>query len=89
MVKTVRQITLILRLFITPAPLSALLILSSADMSHAINLGLVDGSYNVTLDVTNAQTVPNIVGSMTVTGGNISGWRFVVDANIFPGTNIR
>jgi len=89
MVKTVRQITLILRLFVTPASLSALLILSSADMSHAINLGLVDGSYNVILDVTNAQSVPNIVGTMTVTGGNISGWRFVVDANIFPGTNIR
>ena len=88
MVKTVRRITLILRLFVTPALLSALLILSSADMSHAINLGLVDGSYNVTLDVTNAQSVPNIVGSMTVTGGNISGWSFVVDANIFPGTNI-
>ena len=25
----------------------------------------------------------------TVTGGNIFGWRFVVDANIFPGINIR
>ena len=85
----VRQITVILRLVVTPALLSALLILSSADTSHAINLGLVDGSYNVTLDVTNAQNVPNIVGTMTVTGGNISGWRFVVDANIFPGTNIR
>lgn len=54
----------------------------------AINLGLVDGSYTVTLEVTNAQNVPNMVGTMTVTGGNISGWRFVVDANIFPGTNI-
>ena len=89
MVKTVRQITLILRLFVTPALLSVLLILSAAETSHAINVGLVDGSYNVTLDVTNAQNVPNIVGTMTVTGGNISGWRFVVDANIFPGTNIR
>jgi len=89
MVKTVRQITLILRLFVTPALLSALLILSSADTSHAINVGLVDGSYKVTLHVTNDPSVPNIVGTMTVTGGNISGWRFVVDANIFPGTNIR
>ena len=88
MVKPVRQITLILRLFVTPALLSALLILSSADISHAINLGLVDGSYKVTLHVTNDPSVPNIVGTMTVTGGNISGWRFVVDANIFPGTNI-
>jgi hypothetical protein len=69
--------------FFVPQP-----ILSSADTSHAINLGLVDGSYNVTLDVTNDPSVPNIVGTMTVTGGNISGWRFVVDANIFPGTNI-
>ena len=88
MVKTVRQITLILRLFVTPALLSALLILSSADTSHAINVGLVDGSYKVTLHVTNYPSIPNIVGTMTVTGGNISGWRFVVDANIFPGTNI-
>ena len=88
MVKPVRQITLILRLFVTPALLSALLILSSADTSHAINVGLVDGSYKVTLHVTNYPSIPNIVGTMTVTGGNISGWRFVVDANIFPGTNI-
>ena len=88
MVKTVRQITLILRLFVTPALLSALLILSAAETSHAINLGLEDGNYNVTLDVTNDPSVPNIVGTMTVTGGNISGWRFVVDANIIPGTNI-
>jgi hypothetical protein len=89
MVKTVRQITLILRLFVTPALLSALLILSAAETSHAINLGLEDGNYNVTLDVTNDPSVPNIVGTMTVTGGNISGWRFVVDANIIPGTNIK
>jgi len=89
MVNPVKQITLILRLRVTPALLSALLILSSADTSHAINLGLVDGSYNVTLDVTNDRSVPHIVGTMTVTGGNISGWKFVVDANIFPGTNIN
>src|SRR6516164_7223435 len=63
--------------------------ITSADTSHAINLGLVDGRYNVTLDVTNDPSVPNIVGTMTVTGGHISGWRFVVDANLFPGTNIR
>jgi hypothetical protein len=42
----------------------------------------------VTLEVTNAQNVPNIVGTMTVTGGNIAGWRFVVDANLFSGTKI-
>jgi hypothetical protein len=89
MAKTVRQITLILRLFVTLALLSALLILSAAETSHAINLGLVDGSYNVTLDVTNDPSVPKIVGTMTVTGGNIAGWRFVVDANIILGTNIR
>ena len=89
MMKPVRQITFIRRLFVTPALLSALLILSSADMSHAINLGLVDGSYSVTPDVTNDPSVPRIVGTITVTGGNISGWRFVVDANIIPGTNIR
>ena len=63
--------------------------ITSADTSHAINLGLEDGNYNVTLDVTNDPSVPNIVGTMTVTGGHISGWRFVVDANLFPGTNIR
>jgi len=89
MVQTVRQIALILRLFVTPALLSALLILSAAETSHAINLGLGDGSYTVTLDVTNDPSVPKIVGTMTVTGGNIAGWRFVVDANIIPGTNIR
>jgi len=54
--QTVRQIALILRLFVTPALLSALLLLSAAETSHAINLGLVDGNYNVTLDITNAQT---------------------------------
>jgi|RhiMetdeSRZDD1v2_1073273.scaffolds.fasta_scaffold114981_1 hypothetical protein len=86
--QTVRQIALILRLFVTPALLSALLMLSAAETSHAINLGLGDGSYTVTLDVTNDPSVPKIVGTMTVTGGNISGWRFVVDANIIPGTNI-
>jgi len=73
MVKTVRQITVILRLFVTPALLSTLLILSSADTSHAINLGLGDGSYHVTLDVTNDRSVPNIVGTMTVTNG-VSLW---------------
>ena len=57
MVNPVRQITLILRLCVTPALLSALLILRSADTSHAINLGLVDGSYSVTLDVTNDPSV--------------------------------
>jgi len=67
--KPVRQITLIRRLFVTPVLLSALLILSSADTSHAINLGLVDGSYSVTLDVTNDPSVPRIVGTMTVTVG--------------------
>jgi hypothetical protein len=69
--------------------LATLFFLSSPDRTYAINLGLADGNYNVTLNITNVPNTPNIIGTMTITGGNVSRWRFVIDTNVFPGTNIR